>query len=245
MSKFGRFALLLAAGCGLAACAGMTGEPAVPLPGLDPATIQDRDSAEQALEAVSAARRELERSLGERERACYKRFLVNSCLEDVLDERRLAERRFRQIEIRSREAIRQTRAIERATEEARRIEERSASDAAERAARDERVSASRRREAEQLEREAARREEERQRADRARASEAQARERDAGLARRRADAQRRAADSAARTTEHEQRVRQHEAQERQRVERQDKSAVPNDGKGDLKPENRDADPAKD
>lgn len=187
MSNLGRFALLLATGCGLAACAGVTGEPTVPLPRLDPATIHDRGSAEQALETVSAARQELERSLGERERACYKRFLLNSCLEDVMDERRLAERRFRQIEIRSREVIRQSRAIERATEEAKRIEERSASDAAER----------------------------------------------------------RAADSAARTAEHEQRLQRHDTQERQRAERQDKSAGPNDGKGDLKPENRDANPAKD
>jgi hypothetical protein len=40
-------------------------------------------------------------------------------------------------------------------------------------------------------------------------------------------------------------VLQHEAQERQRAERQDKTARPNGAKGDPKPENRDANPAKD
>ena len=123
-------ALALASGFALAACASWTREPELPLPDLDPATIQDRAGAQRALEAVSAARTRTNRSFDERARGCYRRVMINSCLQDVADERRLAESRFRQIEIRSRAVIRQARAIERAEAEASRIEEREASEEA-------------------------------------------------------------------------------------------------------------------
>lgn len=61
--------------------------------------IQSVETADQALEEVSAARKEMAPQFAAEERACYDRFFTNRCLDDVEERERLAMQQLRRVEV--------------------------------------------------------------------------------------------------------------------------------------------------
>jgi len=77
--------------------------------------------AEATLQRVAERREALAREWAQRERACYRKFLVNPCLETLRLERLAAERQLEALEVAARQALREAAAIERNRREAARI----------------------------------------------------------------------------------------------------------------------------
>ncbi|MFT3804136.1 MAG: hypothetical protein QM766_23345 [Burkholderiaceae bacterium] len=122
----------------LAGCA--SGPPAIVppeqvLPEFDPVLIVEPAQADAALSAVDRDRAQRTPVWQRREYDCYDRFLTNRCLAAVKDERRAIELRYKHIEVRARQVLRNQRAFEASERKARDLAERqgeAAQDAADR-----------------------------------------------------------------------------------------------------------------
>ena len=66
----------------LAAATGNTDDPAALRTRFPPGSIQSREQAETALAAAAAERKRADADYKSRQRACYKKFQVNACLDD-------------------------------------------------------------------------------------------------------------------------------------------------------------------
>lgn len=62
-------------------------------------SIQSVETADRALEEVSAARKALNPRFTVEEQACYDRFFTNRCLDDVEERERLARQRLQRVEV--------------------------------------------------------------------------------------------------------------------------------------------------
>lgn len=111
-----RIAAVLMTGLALAlsACTVLHTEAPVAkaLPGYDPTTINDTRRANEALAAVAHERELRVPQWQRREYDCYDRFFVNDCVSAVQQERRQTEQRFRHIEVRARQVLRDDQALQ-------------------------------------------------------------------------------------------------------------------------------------
>jgi len=123
----------------LAAC---TGTPTAAvraeqvLPEFDPVRILEPAQADAALAAVDRDRVQRTPVWQRREYDCYDRFLTNRCLDAVQDERRAIELRYKHIEVRARQVLRNQRALEASERKAQDLSERQGGAAQDSAARD-------------------------------------------------------------------------------------------------------------
>jgi len=101
-------------------CASTPGASAMKVP--EPAAIHDRDQAQAALAVVAASRAELVPQWRRRERDCYARFFVTTCLDKLGVERREAEYQLRRAEIRARTVLREAQIQIEVRDEAQRLD---------------------------------------------------------------------------------------------------------------------------
>ncbi len=189
------------------------------LPEFEPAGIVGSERARQALAATEAKRKELEVGWRQREYECHQRFLSNSCLTDLQADRRVAQRRLREIEVRARQAIRDDVAVDRERRVADSVAERADRDADAGRRRDDALAARSEREAAHRQKLERRAEEDAARARQAAADATQRAERENELARRRADAEARRQQAPANARAQRERLAAHEASKREREER--------------------------
>lgn len=184
------------------------------LPGFDASGPLQPASAREALQQLPQARSVARDALVRERIACYRRFFVNRCLDDVASRERQLTARLDAIEVAARQSLREEAAYERSVREAERLAQAARTAEADAARRQANREAFEARQAADAE-ERARREREAPELERRAAANRIAREkREAAVAERQAQAARRAAQAPANAAE---RARTLEAQERRRA----------------------------
>ena len=196
-----------------------TDDPKTLLPEHDPALIDSTDKARAALAEVDKQRQRMQASWRRREYDCYQKILVNGCLADLGSDRRGIERRFKSIEVKARQVIREESAHTKSQTDAQVQADRAAGQPDRDRARTDQLEQDQRRRADHEDKRRQREADDARRASEAPATASKLHEREQALKEKNAKVEERRAAAAANVAEYERRIKEHEDRVREREQR--------------------------